>query len=123
MFTKILTTKAMENETCVFCDIVSGLQNAAVEYESDNIIIIKDIMPKAPVHLLVMPKRHIKSLNEMTEADSALMAELLLAAKAQAQKSGIAESGYKLVLNNGQEGGQIIPHLHFHLMGGKQLPA
>jgi len=109
------------NPDCIFCNIANHSVAANILYESDNVIIVKDIMPKAPVHVQVMPKRHIESVNGLTDADTALIAEMILAAKNYAAKAGIGTSGYKLVLNTGKEGGQIIPHLHMHLLGGKQL--
>lgn len=112
----------MENtQECVFCNIAAKTIASNILHESENIMIIQDIMPKAPVHVLVMPKRHIVSVNELTADDSAMIAEMILAAKDYAAKAGIAEAGYKLVMNNGKQGGQIIPHLHMHLLGGKQL--
>lgn len=112
----------MENTSeCVFCNIANKAIESNILYETDNIMILQDIMPKAPVHVLIMPKRHIESVNGLTEADSAMIAELVLAAKDYAVKSGVAETGYKLVMNNGKQGGQVIPHLHMHLLGGKQL--
>ncbi len=106
---------------CVFCNIAAKKIASNILYETDDIMILQDIMPKAPVHVLVMPKRHIVSVNGLEESDSAMIAELVLAAKNYAATAGVSESGYKLVLNNGKQGGQIIPHLHMHLLGGKQL--
>ncbi len=109
------------NPDCIFCSIAGKTVASNILYETDNIMIIQDIMPKAPVHVLVMPKRHISSVNGLVVEDSDMIAELILAAKDHAAKAGVSETGYKLVLNNGKEGGQIIPHLHMHLLGGKQL--
>lgn len=109
------------NIECIFCSIAAKTMPSNILHETENVIIIQDIMPKAPVHVQVMPKRHIQSVNGLTDADATLIAELIMAAKDYAAKAGIAESGYKLVLNTGKEGGQIIPHLHMHLLGGKQL--
>jgi histidine triad (HIT) family protein len=106
---------------CIFCKIVNREVESNILYETDNIIIIKDIMPKAPVHVQVMPKRHIQSLNELNQEDMALAGELILSAKNYASQAGIAESGFKLVVNTGKEGGQVVPHLHIHVLGGKQL--
>lgn len=106
---------------CVFCKIANKTLESNILQETDNIMIIQDIMPKAPVHVLVMPKRHIVSVNGLESTDGPLIAELVLAAKDYAAKAGVSESGYKLVMNNGKEGGQVIPHLHMHLLGGKQL--
>ena len=112
----------MDNDpNCIFCNIANKSVASNVLYETDNVQIIQDIMPKAPVHVQVMPKRHIQSVNGLTDADGALISEMILAAKNYAAGAGIAESGYKLVLNTGKEGGQIIQHLHMHLLAGKQL--
>jgi histidine triad (HIT) family protein len=112
----------MDNDpNCIFCKIANKLTPSNILYETDTVMIIQDIMPKAPVHVQVMPKRHIVSVNGLTAEDSGLIAELVFAAKDYATKVGVAESGYKLVMNVGKEGGQIIPHLHMHLLGGKQL--
>jgi histidine triad (HIT) family protein len=114
-----METNAQDN--CIFCSIANKKVASNILHESDNVIVIKDIMPKAPVHVQVMPKRHIQSVNELTDADAALIAEMILAAKSYALEAGIAETGFKLVLNTGKEGGQIIQHLHMHVLGGKQL--
>lgn len=112
---------SQEHAECVFCNIAAKTIDSNILHETDDVMIIQDIMPKAPVHVLVMPKRHIVSVNGLTEEDSAMIAELILAAKDYSAKAGVSESGYKLVMNNGKQGGQIIPHLHMHLLGGKQL--
>ncbi len=111
----------MEILECVFCNIAAKKIASNILYETDDIMILQDIMPKAPVHVLIMPKRHIVSVNGLEDSDSAMIAELVLAAKNYAVTAGVSESGYKLVMNNGKQGGQIIPHLHMHLLGGKQL--
>lgn len=112
----------MENtQECVFCNIANKSLHANILYETDNIMIIQDILPKAPVHVQVMPKRHIESVNGLNSDDSSLIADLILSAKNYAAQAGIGDSGYKLVMNVGKEGGQVIPHLHMHLLGGKQL--
>lgn len=111
----------VSNPECVFCNIANKTLDSHILYETDNIIIIQDILPKAPVHVQVMPKRHIYSLNGLTTEDRDLVAELVLSAKNYAAQAGVGESGYKLVINVGKEGGQVIPHLHMHLLGGKQL--
>lgn len=106
---------------CVFCNIANKSLHANILYETDDIMIIKDILPKAPVHVQVMPKRHIETVNALTADDSILITDLILGAKNYAAQAGVADSGYKLVMNVGKEGGQVIPHLHMHLLGGKQL--
>lgn len=85
-------------------------------------MVIKDILPKAPVHLLVIPKKHIPSVTDLSDADSDLVGKMIMAGKKVAEEQGVAQSGYKLIFNVGKHGGQIVPHLHLHLLGGKQLP-
>lgn len=111
----------MDNPDCVFCNIANKRLASHILHETDNVIIIQDIMPKAPVHVQVMPKQHITSVAALTDGDSDLVSEMIFAARDYAKEVGIAGSGYKLVINNGKEGGQIIPHLHMHVLGGKQL--
>ena len=103
---------------CIFCQIVKGQQEADVVFENDQIIVFKDINPKASVHLLIVPKKHIKSINELEEQDKDLIAQVILLAKEMAIKHKIAKSGYRLTFNVGRGGGQIVDHLHLHLMGG-----
>lgn len=109
------------NADCIFCKIAGKEVASNILFESDNVLIIQDIMPKAPVHVQVISKRHIPSLNAVTDADAGLIGEMILAAKNYAAKAGVAESGFKLVMNTGKEGGQVIKHWHIHLLGGKQL--
>lgn len=110
-------------EDCVFCKIANHQLNSEIIMENDKLLVIKDILPKAPVHLLVLPKEHIVSINEVTSETAPLIAEMITVAKEQANNAGVAETGYKLVFNVGKEGGQVIPHLHLHILGGKQLEA
>lgn len=109
------------NNDCLFCGIVEKRTPSHILFENDNLIIIPDIMPKAPVHVLVISKRHIVSVNGLTDADKDLIADMILSARNYTTEAGIDESGYKLVFNSGKEGGQIVPHFHMHLLGGKQL--
>ncbi|MBI4434559.1 histidine triad nucleotide-binding protein [Candidatus Uhrbacteria bacterium] len=106
---------------CLFCKIAAKEIPASLRHEDDTCIAFDDIYPKAPTHVLVVPKRHIESVNALTSADATLVGRLVLVAQAIAQDAGIAERGYKLVVNCGEEGGQVIPHLHVHLLGGKPL--
>ncbi len=107
---------------CIFCDIAARNHPSTILFENDDLFIIPDIMPKAPVHLQVIPKKHIPSITELTQEDSALIGEMVLAAKDYAAKEGIDKTGYKLVWNVGKDGGQVISHIHLHVLGGKQLP-
>ena len=109
------------NADCIFCSIANKTVASNILHETDNVMIIQDILPKAPVHVQVMPKRHIQSVNDLQDTDGGLFAEMILAARDYAKTSGVNETGYKLVINTGKEGGQIIPHLHMHFLGGKQL--
>jgi histidine triad (HIT) family protein len=106
---------------CTFCQIASGKIPADIVYQDQEIIAFRDINPKAPVHLLIIPKRHIPSLNQLTEKDLALVGRMVALASRLAQDEGLAEKGYRLAINCGKEGGQLVPHLHMHLLGGRQL--
>jgi histidine triad (HIT) family protein len=108
-------------DDCVFCNIVNRTIEAQILFENERLIVIKDILPKAPVHLLIIPKKHILSITHTEAEDEALVGEMIVIAKEMAKKYGIGESGYKLVFNVGRDGGQVIPHLHLHLLGGKLM--
>lgn len=90
-------------------------------FENEHVIVIRDIMPKAPVHLLVIPKKHIISIHHLEAEDEKLVGEMIFVAKEMADRQGIGETGYKLVFNVGRDGGMVIPHLHLHLLGGKNM--
>ena len=102
---------------CLFCQIAAGTIPADKEFEDDDVVVFKDIHPKAPVHLLIVPKKHLASLSDSQASDQLLLGQLLLTVKDMAAKKGL--SGYKTIINTGKEGGQIINHLHLHLLGGK----
>lgn len=106
---------------CLFCKIIAKEIPATLRHETDDLVAFDDIHPKAPTHVLIVPKRHIESTNALTESDTMLMVRLVLTAQAIAKEAGIAERGYKLAVNCGKEGGQVVPHLHLHLLGGKPL--
>lgn len=108
-------------EDCLFCKIIRKELPANVVYEDDLIIAFDDINPKAPVHTLVIPKEHFSSLNDITEAQHALMGHILLKIQMIADKKGIAESGYRIVLNTARDAGQDVFHIHFHLLGGRRM--
>ena len=108
-------------DDCVFCNIVNKTIDSQILFENGDLIVVKDILPKAPVHLLIIPKRHIAGVSQMQEQDGPLVGEMVLTAKAMAEKFGVGETGYKLIFNVGRDGGQVIPHLHLHLLGGKKL--
>lgn len=108
--------------TSVFDKIIRREIPADVVFENDRVIVIKDISPAAPVHLLIIPKKEIKSLQELKSEDYDLIAEVVKVAQNLAEEFGITR-GYRLLTNNGREAGQTIFHLHFHLIGGRQLGA
>jgi len=106
---------------CIFCQIVAGKIPSEIVYQDDEVIAFRDINPQAPIHLLIIPKRHIPSLTHLTEEDLPLMGHMVNTANRLARREGIAESGYRLAISCGKEGGQLVPHLHLHLIGGRRL--
>ncbi len=111
----------MFKEGCVFCGIVKKEINAKIVFEDNKILAFDDIKPQAPVHVVVMPKYHIDRLSHISDEHVNLAGRLVLAAKKIAGEKGIEDSGYRIVLNCGKEGGQEVFHLHLHLLGGRQL--
>ncbi len=105
-------------EDCIFCQIVRGEKPAHFVYKDDKIVAFKDINPHAPIHLLVVPRKHIRSINDLEEEDRGLVAEIIYRARQIAQEQGMGESGYKLVFNVERGGGQYVFHIHLHLLGG-----
>jgi histidine triad (HIT) family protein len=105
-------------ETCTFCKIIRGEKPADFLYQDESLVVFKDIRPHAPVHLLIVAKEHIRSLNDLKEKDKDIMFKMILKAKEMAKEQSIAESGYRLVFNVERGGGQVIFHLHLHLLGG-----
>jgi histidine triad (HIT) family protein len=106
---------------CLFCKIISGEIPGAIVHSSDRIVAFKDINPQAPTHVLVLPRRHIATLNDLTEGDDALVGELVRTAAAIAKKNGHAEAGYRTVFNCNADAGQTVFHIHLHLLGGRKL--
>ena len=106
---------------CIFCQIVKGSRPAEIVNQDDQVVVFKDVNPKAPVHFLIVPRKHLKSINDITEEDADLMGNLILVAKKMAQEQGLSEKGYRLVFNTGPDSGQIVEHLHLHLLGGNPL--
>ena len=103
---------------CVFCKIIKKEIPADFFYEDQYLIVLKDINPKAPIHYLIIPKQHIESINRLEEENISLMGGMFLTAKKIADKLGLKDKGYKLVFNVGRGGGQIVDHLHLHILGG-----
>ncbi len=108
-------------ENCIFCKIIKKDIPATIIYEDDLITVFEDINPKAPVHILLIPKEHFASLNEIPEDKKELIGHILLKAKGIAHEKSIADKGYRLVLNTGRDSGQDVHHIHFHLLGGRQM--
>ena len=108
-------------DNCIFCSIIERKSPADILYEDDQVMVIQNIYPLAPVHALVIPKKHYTSMNDLAEEDSPLAGHLLMTAKMMAERLGISEQGYRLAINTGRQGGQTVFHLHIHILGGKPL--
>jgi len=106
---------------CIFCQIASGKIPADIVHKDKEIIAFRDIKPEAPLHLIIIPRKHIPSLDQMKEADAALLGRMVAVANKLAKDEGVAEKGYRLAINCGKEGGQLVPHIHMHLLGGRKL--
>ena len=106
---------------CIFCRIARHEVPASVVHEDADCIAFRDLQPRAPVHVLVIPKRHIPSVNDLRETDEAVVGHLVAAARTVAEAEGVSESGYRLVLNAGPDAGQSVDHMHLHLLGGREL--
>lgn len=105
----------------VFCKIINKEIPAEIIAEEEDWLAIKDIHPQAPVHFLIIPKKHLDSLAKITEAEAELVGQLFLAANQVAKKMGLEQNGFRLIVNQGEHGGQLVPHLHIHVLGGKKL--
>lgn len=112
---------ATERSSCVFCRIADGDIPATVVRQDDDTVAFRDLDPKAPVHVLVIPRRHIASVNELRDADAHVMGALFLAARDVAAADGIADDGYRLVMNTGPAAGQSVAHVHLHVLGGRDM--
>jgi histidine triad (HIT) family protein len=108
---------------CIFCKIVDGSLKADVVFRDEQVVAFRDLHPAAPTHILVVPKRHINSVNSLEESDAALVGHMFVAAKEIAAQEGLAEDGYRLTVNTGAQGGQTVFHMHLHLIGGRQMRA
>ncbi|HYW92766.1 MAG TPA: histidine triad nucleotide-binding protein [Gammaproteobacteria bacterium] len=106
---------------CIFCDIVSGDVPSDIVYENEYIVAFRDINPQAPVHVLVIPRRHVDNINALTAEDADMVGRLYLAARDVARQEGLAERGYRTVMNCNHEAGQTVFHLHLHVLGGRRL--
>ncbi len=106
---------------CIFCRIVDGTARAEVVYRDGQVTAFRDIHPAAPKHILVVPNKHIPSLNDITPDDEPVLGRLFSVVKQIAEQEGIAQDGYRLILNTGTYAGQVVPHLHLHILGGAHL--
>ena len=108
-------------EDCVFCKIIAGKLPSKIVYQDEEILAFHDIHPMAPTHILIITKKHISSLAELPDEETCLIGDMTKVANRLAKEAGIAEKGYRLVISSGREGGQAVPHLHMHLLGGRRL--
>ena len=106
---------------CIFCQIAAGKVPSEIIYQDEEVIAFRDIEPMAPTHLIIIPKKHISSLADLSEVELPLIGHTVNIANQLAKREGISESGYRLVMNCGEQGGQLVPHLHMHLLGGRRL--
>lgn len=107
--------------TCLFCSIIARERPASTVYEDDEMIAIDDINPQAPMHVLIMPRRHIATLNDLSDGDAALVGTMIRRAAAIARQRGYADRGYRTLFNCNREAGQSVFHIHLHLLGGRRL--
>ena len=105
--------------SCLFCKIIAKEIPASIVYEDDTVLAFNDIAPQAPVHILVIPKKHVDTVDELV--DMSVVSDLFAVMKKLAAEKGIEKSGYRIVVNHGKDAGQAVPHLHFHLLGGRKL--
>jgi histidine triad (HIT) family protein len=106
---------------CLFCNIVSGATPAQIVFQNEHVVAFKDIRPVAPTHALVIPKRHVVGIHDATPADAELLGQVLLAARTVAEQLGLAQGGYRLVINQGPDAGQSVFHVHCHVLGGRPM--
>lgn len=108
-------------DTCVFCKLAKGQLRADIVYEDNTVLAFKDIHPQAPVHVLVIPREHITALWEVDESHIQVLGRMILAANDVADRLGVQETGYRIVINTGTEAGQTVDHVHLHVLGGRKL--
>lgn len=110
-----------DNQDCVFCKILVGEIPADIVYESETAIAFRDINPRAPTHVLIIPRRHIETINDIAEEDQAVVGSLFSAASAIAAQEGVAQGGYRAVMNCNADAGQTVFHIHLHMLGGRTM--
>jgi len=108
---------------CVLCQIIAGKIPADIVHQNNEFLAFRDIQPQAPTHLVIVPTSHIGSITQLTNEQQGLIGRLILLASELAEKEGVSASGYRLAMNCGADGGQLVPHLHLHLLGGRRLDA
>ena len=108
-------------EKDIFCKIAAGEIPCEPLYDDSDVLAFRDISPQAPVHILIIPKKHFTSMNSVSEKEKGLIGHMTLVAQKLARENGIAASGYRIAINCGPQGGQVVPHLHLHLLGGREL--
>jgi histidine triad (HIT) family protein len=106
---------------CIFCKIAEKKIPSKIVHEDDKVVAFDDVNPQAPTHVLVIPRKHVASIAELNEADAGLLEHLMLTGNKIAKQKGIAEGGYRLVVNTGKNGGQTVFHLHLHVLGGRPM--
>lgn len=106
---------------CLFCQIANGELSPEIVYETDEVLAFRDINPQAPVHVLVIPRVHIPTINDLDEAHAILVGKLYLAAREVAQRTGLTQPGYRTIMNCNADGGQTVFHLHLHVLGGRRM--
>lgn len=111
----------MSDDTCLFCRVVRGEIPADVVHETASVLAFRDIDPKAPTHVLVIPKKHVASIADAGDGDASLLGEVMLAVRDVARAEGLSEDGFRAVANTGDDGGQAVHHLHVHVLGGRRL--
>ena len=108
-------------EDCLFCKIANGEVESEVVYRDEKVCAFNDINPQAPVHVLIVPRKHIEGVNTITEDDKDIVGHILLVAKKLSEEKAVSESGFRILVNSGSNAGQVVEHLHFHLLGGEKL--
>ncbi len=111
----------MSSPDCVFCKITTGAIEADIIYQTDQVIGFRDVNPQAPMHVLIIPRRHIATINDITESDAEVIGQLFVAAKEIAALEGFSEPGYRTTMNCNADAGQTVFHVHLHLLGGRQF--
>jgi histidine triad (HIT) family protein len=108
-------------ENCIFCQIIAGQRPGEIKYQDEHLIALQDANPQAPTHVLLIPREHMESLNDAAQSDEALLGHLMRVTAKVANQLGLAEDGYRMVLNTGPNAGQSVYHLHVHLLGGRPM--